>query len=124
MTTSQHGLEDEFLRFYEEENDERRDYVELKRRRWFTLWWTIGIASLIAITVLAYKTIGTTPPNSIRSLTVSHHRRAAFSVAATFSRLIGYLFADLLHIAADHGDYHGDNIGGWPHEPRRERQHS
>lgn len=31
---------------------------ELKRRRFFILWWTLGIASLIAVTVLAYKAIG------------------------------------------------------------------
>ncbi|HEU4966453.1 MAG TPA: ABC transporter permease subunit [Candidatus Saccharimonadales bacterium] len=71
---------------------------ELRRRRLFIVWWAIGIASLIAITVLAYKAIGhdarqlNTTFNSISS------SAGGFFGGSDFFSPIGYLSSQIYYI--------------------------
>ena len=71
---------------------------ELKRRRWFTLWWTIGIASLIAITVLAYKAIGHDAAKLNSSFDSISSSAGGFFGGSDFFSPIGYLSSQIYYI--------------------------
>lgn len=71
---------------------------ELRRRRMFTFWWTVGISSLIAMTVLAYKAIGHDAKqlnSAFDSLTTS---AGGFFGGSDFFSPIGYLSSQIYYI--------------------------
>lgn len=71
---------------------------ELKRRRMFIVWWTIGIASLIAVTVLAYKAIGH-DANQLNSTFDSISSSAGgFFGGSDFFSAIGYMSSQIYYI--------------------------
>lgn len=71
---------------------------ELKRRRWFVLWWTIGIAALIAITVLAYKAIGHDAAKLNSSFDSISSSAGGFFGGSDFFSPIGYLSSQIYYI--------------------------
>ena len=68
---------------------------ELKRRRWFIVWWTIGIASLIAITVLAYKAIGHDAAKLNSTFDSISSSAGGFFGGSDFFSPIGYLSSQI-----------------------------
>ncbi|HEX7964024.1 MAG TPA: ABC transporter permease subunit [Candidatus Saccharimonadales bacterium] len=71
---------------------------ELKRRRLFILWWTIGIASLIAITVLAYKAIGHDATQLNASFNSISSSAGGFFGGSDFFSPIGYMSSQIYYI--------------------------
>lgn len=72
---------------------------ELKRRLFFILWWTIGIASLIAVTVLAYKAIGHDAATELNATFDSISSSAGgFFGGSDFFSPIGYLSSQIYYI--------------------------
>lgn len=71
---------------------------ELKRRRWFIAWWAIGIASLIAVTVLAYKAIGHDAGQLNSSFTSISSSAGGFFGGSDFFSPIGYLSSQIYYI--------------------------
>lgn len=71
---------------------------ELKRRRWFVVWWTIGIASLIAITVLAYKAIGHDATQLNSTFDSISSSAGGFFGGSDFFSPIGYLSSQIYYI--------------------------
>jgi ABC-type transport system involved in multi-copper enzyme maturation permease subunit len=71
---------------------------ELKRRRFFILWWTIGIASLIAVTVLAYKAIGHNAKQLNSTFDSISSSAGGFFGGSDFFSPIGYLSSQIYYI--------------------------
>lgn len=71
---------------------------ELKRRRFFILWWTIGIASLIAVTVLAYKAIGHDAKQLNSTFDSLSSSAGGFFGGSDFFSPIGYLSSQIYYI--------------------------
>lgn len=71
---------------------------ELKRRRWFIMWWTIGIASLIAITVLAYKAIGHDAKQLNSTFDSISSSAGGFFGGSDFFSPIGYMSSQIYYI--------------------------
>ena len=71
---------------------------ELKRRRLFIFWWTIGIAGLIAITVLAYKAIGHDASQLNNSFNSISSSAGGFFGGSDFFSPIGYLSSQIYYI--------------------------
>lgn len=71
---------------------------ELKRRRWFMVWWAIGIASLIAITVLAYKAIGHDAKQLNSTFDSISSSAGGFFGGSDFFSPIGYLSSQIYYI--------------------------
>ncbi len=71
---------------------------ELKRRRWFILWWTIGIAGLIAITVLAYKAIGHDAKQLNSTFNSISSSAGGFFGGSDFFSPVGYLSSQIYYI--------------------------
>lgn len=71
---------------------------ELKRRRWFIVWWTIGIASLIAVTVLAYKAIGHDAKQLNSTFNSISSSAGGFFGGSDFFSPIGYLSSQIYYI--------------------------
>lgn len=71
---------------------------ELKRRRFFILWWVIGISSLVLVTVLAYKAIGSDTKqlnDTFKSLSTS---AGSFFGGSDFFSPIGYLSSQIYYL--------------------------
>lgn len=71
---------------------------ELKRRRFFILWWTIGISSLIAVTVLAYKAIGHDAKQLNSTFDSISSSAGGFFGGSDFFSPIGYLSSQIYYI--------------------------
>lgn len=71
---------------------------ELKRRRWFILWWIIGIASLIAVTVLAYKAIGHDASQLNSAFDSISSSAGGFFGGSDFFSPIGYMSSQIYYI--------------------------
>ena len=71
---------------------------ELKRRRWFMVWWAVGIASLIAITVLAYKAIGHDAKQLNSTFDSISSSAGGFFGGSDFFSPIGYLSSQIYYI--------------------------
>jgi ABC-2 type transport system permease protein len=71
---------------------------ELKRRRFFILWWTIGIASLIAVTVLAYKAIGHDADQLNSTFNSLSSSAGGFFGGSDFFSPIGYMSSQIYYI--------------------------
>jgi ABC-type transport system involved in multi-copper enzyme maturation permease subunit len=71
---------------------------ELKRRYLFILWWTIGIASLIAITVLAYKALGHDANQLNESFGSISSSAGGFFGGSDFFSPIGYMSSQIYYI--------------------------
>lgn len=71
---------------------------ELRRRRWFTLWWTIGIISLIAMTVLSYKAIGHSADQLNATFNSFSSSAGGFFGGSDFFSPIGYMSSQIYYI--------------------------
>ena len=71
---------------------------ELKRRRAFIAWWTIGISSLIAITVMAYKAIGHDANQLNTTFSSISSSAGGFFGGSDFFSPIGYLSSQVYYI--------------------------
>lgn len=71
---------------------------ELKRRRFFMLWWTLGIASLIAVTVLAYKAIGHDASQLNTTFDSISSSAGGFFGGSDFFSPIGYMSSQIYYI--------------------------
>lgn len=71
---------------------------ELKRRRFFIIWWTIGIASLIAMTVLAYKAIGHDASQLNATFNSISSSAGGFFGGSDFFSPIGYMSSQIYYI--------------------------
>lgn len=71
---------------------------ELKRRRMFIAWWAIGIASLIAITVMAYKAIGHDAKQLNATFNSVSSSAGGFFGGSDFFSPIGYLSSQIYYI--------------------------
>ena len=71
---------------------------ELKRRLLFILWWTIGIGSLIAVTVLAYKAIGHDATQLNATFNSISSSSGGFFGGSDFFSPIGYLSSQIYYI--------------------------
>jgi ABC-2 type transport system permease protein len=71
---------------------------ELRRRRWFIIWWTIGIASLIAMTVLAYKAIGGDAKQLDSTFNNLSSSAGGFFGGSDFFSPIGYMSSQIYYI--------------------------
>jgi ABC-2 type transport system permease protein len=71
---------------------------ELKSRRWFVVWWTLGIASLIAITVLAYKAIGHDATQLDAAFNSISSSAGGFFGGSDFFSPIGYMSSQIYYI--------------------------
>lgn len=71
---------------------------EFKRRRWFIMWWTIGIASLIAMTVLAYKAIGHDAKQLNATFDSISSSAGGFFGGSDFFSPIGYMSSQIYYI--------------------------
>lgn len=71
---------------------------ELRRRRFFIVWWTLGIASLITITVLAYKAIGHDARQLNASFDSISSSAGGFFGGSDFFSPIGYLSSQIYYI--------------------------
>jgi ABC-type transport system involved in multi-copper enzyme maturation permease subunit len=71
---------------------------ELSRRKAFMLWWTIGVSSLIAITVLAYKTLGDHIKELDSSFSGITSSAGSFFGGSDFFSPIGYLSSQIYYI--------------------------
>lgn len=71
---------------------------ELKRRRWFIVWWTLGIASLIAVTVLAYKALGSDAKQLNASFDSISSSAGGFFGGSDFFSPIGYMSSQIYYI--------------------------
>jgi len=71
---------------------------ELRRRRFFILWWTVGIASLIAMTVLAYKAIGHDAKQLNATFDSISSSAGGFFGGSDFFSPIGYISSQIYYI--------------------------
>ncbi|HSW74881.1 MAG TPA: ABC transporter permease subunit [Candidatus Saccharimonadales bacterium] len=71
---------------------------ELKRRRFFVLWWTLGIASLIAVTALAYKAIGSDAKQLNSTFDSISSSAGGFFGGSDFFSPIGYMSSQIYYI--------------------------
>lgn len=71
---------------------------ELKRRRFFVLCWTLGIASLITITVLAYKAIGHDAKQLNATFDSISSSAGGFFGGSDFFSPIGYMSSQIYYI--------------------------
>lgn len=71
---------------------------ELKRRRFFIVWWTIGISSLIAVTVLAYKAIGHDANQLNATFNSISSSSGSFFGGSDFFSPIGYMSSQIYYI--------------------------
>lgn len=71
---------------------------ELKRRLMFILWWTVGIGSLIAITILAYKAIGHDAKQLNTTFNGISSSSGGFFGGSDFFSPIGYLSSQIYYI--------------------------
>lgn len=71
---------------------------ELRRRFLFILWWTIGIASLIAVTVLAYKAIGHDAKQLNATFDAISSSAGGFFGGSDFFSPIGYMSSQIYYI--------------------------
>lgn len=71
---------------------------ELRRRGMFILWWTIGIASLIAVTVVAYKAIGHDAKQLNATFNSLSSSAGGFFGGSDFFSPIGYLSSQIYYI--------------------------
>ncbi len=71
---------------------------ELKRRRLFVLWWTLGIASLVVITVLAYKAIGHDANQLNATFDSISSSAGGFFGGSDFFSPIGYMSSQIYYI--------------------------
>jgi ABC-2 type transport system permease protein len=71
---------------------------ELKRRRWFIVWWTVGIASLIAVTVLAYKAIGHDAKQLNSTFDSISSSAGGFFGGSDFFSPVGYMSSQIYYI--------------------------
>jgi ABC-2 type transport system permease protein len=71
---------------------------ELKRRRFFISWWAIGISSLIAVTVLAYKAIGHDAKQLNATFDSISSSAGGFFGGSDFFSPIGYMSSQIYYI--------------------------
>ncbi len=71
---------------------------ELKRRRFFIFWWTIGISSLIAMTVLAYKAIEQDASQLNAAFDSISSSAGGFFGGSDFFSPIGYMSSQIYYI--------------------------
>ncbi len=71
---------------------------ELKRRRLFILWWTLGISSLIAVTVLAYKAIGHDAKQLNSTFDSISSSAGGFFGGSDFFSPIGYMSSQIYYV--------------------------
>lgn len=71
---------------------------ELKRRRFFILWWVIGISSLILMTVLAYKAIGQDTKQLNDTFSNLSSSAGSFFGGSDFLSPIGYLSSQVYYL--------------------------
>lgn len=71
---------------------------ELKRRRLFIVWWTLGIAALIAMTVLAYKAIGHDARQLNATFDSISSSAGGFFGGSDFFSPIGYMSSQIYYI--------------------------
>lgn len=71
---------------------------ELARRRWFMLWWTIGISSLIAMTALAYRSLDAQSAQLNDAFGNIEQSAGTFFGGSDFFSPIGYLSSQIYYI--------------------------
>lgn len=71
---------------------------ELARRKWFVIWWTVGISSLIAMTVLAYGAIGSNVKQLDHSFSGLTSSAGSFFGGSDFFSPVGYLSSQVYFI--------------------------
>ncbi len=71
---------------------------ELWRRKAFIAWWTIGVSGLIAITVFAYKALGTNINQLNSSFSSITNAAGSFFGGSDFFSPIGYLSSQIYYI--------------------------
>lgn len=71
---------------------------ELSRRRSYTLWWTIGISSLIGLTVMAYKAIGSETQQLDAAFGDLTDSAGSFFGGTDFFSPVGYLSSQIYYI--------------------------
>jgi ABC-type transport system involved in multi-copper enzyme maturation permease subunit len=71
---------------------------ELKRRRWFIVWWAIGIASLIGVTVMAYKALGHDASQLNASFGSISSSAGGFFGGSDFFSPVGYMSSQIYYI--------------------------
>ncbi|MGF7229457.1 MAG: ABC transporter permease subunit [Candidatus Saccharibacteria bacterium] len=71
---------------------------ELKRRRFFILWWAIGISSLITVTVMAYKAIGHDAKQLNSTFDSISSSAGGFFGGSDFFSPIGYMSSQIYYI--------------------------
>jgi ABC-2 type transport system permease protein len=74
-------------------------FAELKRRRWSTMWWTIAIVGLIALTLLFYPSIRDQSAELDKSLgNLSPEVVNLFSDTGDFFSPVGYLSSQIFYM--------------------------
>lgn len=71
---------------------------ELKRRRMLIVWWTLGIASLIAVTVMAYKAIGHDAKQLDAVFNSISSSAGGFFGGSDFFSPVGYMSSQIYYI--------------------------
>lgn len=71
---------------------------ELARRKWFVLWWTLGVSGLIAMTVLAYRAFGGQAKQLDQSFSGLTSSAGSFFGGSDFFSPIGYLSSQVYFI--------------------------
>jgi ABC-type transport system involved in multi-copper enzyme maturation permease subunit len=71
---------------------------ELSRRRWFMLWWSVGVSALVALTVLAYLSFKGNVAAYNRDFSGITSSAGAFFGGSDFFSPVGYLSSQIYYI--------------------------
>ena len=71
---------------------------EIRRRKWFTFWWTFGISSVVALTILPYVSVKEQADELTESLGELSSSAGSFLGGADLFSPVGYISSQIYYI--------------------------